>query len=194
MTEREALIETGLLGDMPALTISLSRMPDRRQVSLRWLSGTVLVGVTSLFLMGGALYAALEGREQLALPAQAYERAVDPANPGEAIARGDRPGINFNTEASKSGVMMVSTVSRENNRDVVKVRPFLHVDTPLAVAPKSEFDYPGFDPLAVFSDNGKPEPVSKSSGLIYGAEVESEVTLQVEDFDPDNDPDDPDRA
>ncbi len=185
MTGRDRRIETGLLGDLPPLNASVSRMPARRQVSLRWLSGTVLVGVTSLFLMGGALYAALEGREQLALPAQAYERAAD-ADGNDAITRGDRPGINYNADTSRSGVMMVSTVLREDDRDIVKVRPFLHVDTPLAVAPKSEFEYPAFDALAVFSDNGKPEPVARSSGLIYGAEVESEVALKLTDFDASN--------
>ena len=74
MTGDRKPLHAGLVGDMPPLNAAVSRMPDRRQVSLRWLSGTVLVGVTSVALMGGALYAALEGRQQLALPAQAYER------------------------------------------------------------------------------------------------------------------------
>ena len=47
------------------------RTPDRREVSLRWLSGTFLTGVTASILMGVALFAALEGREMLTTPAEA---------------------------------------------------------------------------------------------------------------------------
>lgn len=90
--------EASFLGDLPPLNAAVLRMPDRRQVSLRWLTSTVLVGVTSVFLMGGALYGALEGRQQLALPAQAYERVPGVQRPGDAIAKGDRPGISFNLE------------------------------------------------------------------------------------------------
>ena len=186
MTDKDAAIEAEFLGDMPPLNAALPRLPDRRQVSIRWLSGTVLVGLTSVFLMGGALFAALEGRQQLALPAQAYERAAAIQRLGDETARGDRPGINLNTEDSSSQVMMVSTVSREGDRDVVKVRPFLHIDTPLAIAPKSDLDYPAFDPMAVFSDTGSPapEPEGTAADLIYGAEVESEVTIELADFNP----------
>src|SRR5690606_26366078 len=44
--------------------------PDRREISARWLSGTFLTGITSSVLMGVALFAALDGREQLATPPQ----------------------------------------------------------------------------------------------------------------------------
>ncbi|MEH0070496.1 hypothetical protein V6L77_09445 [Pannonibacter sp. Pt2-lr] len=45
---------------MPPLVVYDERnaLPDRRKVSLRWLTGTVLTGVTSIVLMGGALVAA----------------------------------------------------------------------------------------------------------------------------------------
>jgi len=186
MTGDSARSQAGLLGDLPPLNAAVSRMPDRRQVSLRWLSGTFLVGVTSVTLMGGALYAALEGRQQLALPAQAYEREAGLQRPGAEIAKGDRPGINLNIESSNSKLMMVSTVTREGDRDVVKVRPFLRVGTPLAVAPKRDLDYPRFDALAVFSDSGAPEPVlasNSSSDLIYGADVDSEMSIKLVEFD-----------
>ena len=55
------------LGDMPPLNAARRRMPDRRQVSLRWLSGAVLAGLVSVYLMGTALFAALDGREKLTI-------------------------------------------------------------------------------------------------------------------------------
>lgn len=79
--------------------------------------------------------------------------------------------------------MMVSTVTREGDRDVVKVKPFLNVDTPLAISPKRDLDYPQFDALTIFSDTGKAEQFGSSNDLIYGADVDSEVTIKFVDFD-----------
>ncbi|MEZ5871130.1 MAG: M23 family metallopeptidase [Nitratireductor sp.] len=171
------------LGEIPPLNSTSRRMPDRRRVSMRWLSGTILTGLTSVFLMGGALYGALEGRQQLALPAQAYERDPAETSVRDTVAIGDRPGLSQVSTDSQSSVMMVSTISREGDRDIVKVRPFLNLNTPLAIAPKRELDYPTFDPLAVFAESGTAVTVSKSSDLIYGADVDSEVSIETIDFD-----------
>ena len=45
------------LGDEPPILVGDDRdmPPDHRRVSLRWLTGTVMTGMTSVFLMGGAL-------------------------------------------------------------------------------------------------------------------------------------------
>jgi murein DD-endopeptidase MepM/ murein hydrolase activator NlpD len=179
-------LESRFLGDLQPLKAFGKRMPDKRKVSLRWLSGAVLTGLTSAFLMGGALLAAMDGRQQFTLPAQAYENASDTERDTSDVTKGRRPGLSLKVDSSNSNIMMVSTISREGARDIVKVRPFLHVDTPLAIAPKSDFEYPKFDPLAIFSDSDTPEPVSKTSDLIYGAEVETEVAITMKDFDPAN--------
>ena len=57
--------------DGAALAREVDLAPDRREISLRWLSGTFLTGITSSILMGVALFAALDGRQQLATPAEA---------------------------------------------------------------------------------------------------------------------------
>ncbi|MFY8099360.1 MAG: hypothetical protein ACOVOA_05305, partial [Allorhizobium sp.] len=62
-TDRELMRSLG--GEPPILADGL-RAPDRREISLRWLSGTFLTGITSCILMGVALFAALDGRQQLA--------------------------------------------------------------------------------------------------------------------------------
>ena len=158
------------------------RIPDRRQVSKRWLVSAVLVGMTSVFLMGGALFAALDGRQQLALPAQAYEKADSNGDEAGIALRGNHPGLIANAKQSTSSVMMVSTVTKVGSENVVKVRPFLNIKAPMARVPAAQFDYPAFNPLAVFSESGKAEPIATSSDLIYGADVESEVKLKVVDF------------
>ncbi len=186
MSRSETLVETQFLGDHPPLKQNSRRQPDKRRVSFRWLSGAVLAGLVSVFLMGGALVAALDGREILAVQGQVSSGRN--AGDNDAIAiKGDRPGVTVAADTSTSRVMMVSTITRAGEREVVKVRPFLKVSTPLAVPPKRDASYPGFDALAVFSDSGKPEPAqlaSEASDQIYGAQVESEVTITVVDFDP----------
>ncbi|MEM7463124.1 MAG: M23 family metallopeptidase [Pseudomonadota bacterium] len=183
MTSTSENTETLFLGDMPPLLETGRKLPDKRRVSLRWLSGAVLTGVTSAFLMGGALFAALDGRHQLTLPAQAYEQLPGIERPSNVAVKGARPGLKLNVDTSDTDIMMVSTVSREGNRDVVKVKPFLRVEAPLAAAPKADYEYPKFNALNVFSDSEEPETFSASSDLIYGADVDTEVALTFADFD-----------
>ena len=61
------------LGDEPPLMIAETPEdhPAMRSVSLRWLTGTVLTGFISIFLMGGALMAALNNPNQFASLAEA---------------------------------------------------------------------------------------------------------------------------
>jgi hypothetical protein len=59
------------MGDQPPLLAGGRKPPDKREISLRWLSGTFMTGITSSLLMGVALFGAMEGREQLAIPAEA---------------------------------------------------------------------------------------------------------------------------
>jgi hypothetical protein len=190
MAQSDTHVETLFLGDQPPLRENRRRLPDKRRVSIRWLSGAVLAAVVSVVLMGGALFAALEGREILAASGAFREDVIESPG-GSAPVKGDRPGVVVEVDNATSNVMMVSTITREGDRDVVKVKPFLKVATPLAVPFKRDVDYPPFDPLAVFADSGKKEEVgddqesqAESSGQIYGARVESEVSIKMADFDP----------
>lgn len=177
-------IEADFLGDLEPLRNRRAKAEmDRRRVSFSWLGGSVLTGFASVLLMGGALYAALDGRQHLAIPAQAYQS--DELTPDEIqiASKGDRPvNIRSSAQSQPEKVIMVSTISRVGDQDVVKLKPFMHVSTPLAAIPRRDFDYPGFDPLAIFSESGKAEPLATSADLIYGAEVENEISLKIEDF------------
>ncbi len=68
---QEAIAELG--NQPPLIADGRSGPPDRREVSTRWLSGTFLTGLTSSVLMGVALFAALDGRQQLATPPEIAE-------------------------------------------------------------------------------------------------------------------------
>ncbi|OYR12174.1 M23 family metallopeptidase [Brucella grignonensis] len=171
-------------GDEPPLTVGgRRRPPDRREVSARWLAGTFLTGVTSCMLIGVALFAALDGREQL-------------ATPPEILARNDMPGVVNDTNVTK-GARLVSTISKQKandrrrfdlstmqkvgEREVIRTRPFELVSMALAVDHPSNRKYPAFDAMAIFSE-GPAAPQPTDASQIYGAKVESEVSLKVADF------------
>ena len=173
------------LGNEAPILADGRRAPDRREISLRWLSGTFLTGITSSILMGVALFAAMDGRQQLATPAEASVRPESaPKEKGAANAsRGAR--LFTTTIASKptdKKVMDVSTVVKEGEKEVIRKQPFAHVKMSLAVNRAVQEDYPQFDALNVFSTNDKDQPAAPQTGVIYGSEVESEVSLKVVPF------------
>lgn len=170
------------LGDEPPLVADGRGQPDRREVSARWLSGTFLTGLTSSVLLGVALFAALDGREQLATPpeiANLGDIALgDTASETAKTARIARPLAV--TSARDRRRMEVSTVIRTGDRDLVRTLPFVHVRMALAAGHTTDRKYPRFNPLDVFAADGN--EVTATTGLIYGASVESDVSLKTIDF------------
>lgn len=171
------------LGTEPPILAEGRRAPDRREISLRWLSGTFLTGITSSILMGVALFAALDGRQQLAIPAEAFARADMEQDASETVRRGTRLiGQNIAARPSDRSVMEVSTVIHDGDKEVVRKVPFSHVKIALAANYNNQEDYPPFDPLNIFATNEDASPAASRTGTIYGSEVESEVSLKTVAF------------
>lgn len=181
-TDRDLLRSLG--GEPPILADGL-RAPDRREISLRWLSGTFLTGITSCILMGVALFAALDGRQQLAIPAEAF--AVTPPEDADTTAndavRGARifaPKIA--ARPVDKAILDVPTVFKDGEREVVRKLPFAHVKMVLAADYAQQERYPRFDPLAIFATDETPPQVANRTGSLYGSDVESEVILKSSPF------------
>lgn len=169
------------LGDEPPLVADgRSGPPDRREISARWLLGTFLTGVTSTVLMGVALSAALDGREQLATPPELVGLGEMEHGSGEAAKTARLIPSRTLAKPSDRRRMEVSTVLKEGDRDVVRTLPFVHVRMALAAGHTAGRDYPPFDPLTVFAEEGA--TAHAQTGLIYGARVESEVSLRTLPF------------
>jgi murein DD-endopeptidase MepM/ murein hydrolase activator NlpD len=175
---------TRLLGNEPALLADGRRAPDRREISFRWLSGTFLTGITSTILMGVALSAALDGRRQLAIPAEAYASAREDGDATPLVAkRGGRLiATSIAAKPADKQIMEVSTMIQQGGKEVVRRQPFEHVKMALAAAHSTQETYPEFDALAIFSTGTKPAVPSVSTGQIYGSDVESEVSLETSEF------------
>ncbi len=170
------------LGNEPPLLADGRRAPDRREISLRWLSGTFLTGITSSILMGVALFAALDGRQQLATPAEASAN-LQVEEDATTVSRGGRLlGGNIVAMPTDRKVMEVSTVVHEGQRELIRRRPFAHVKMNLAANHIAQEDYPPFDPLSIFASGEDLAAAPATAGLIYGSEVESEVTLRALPF------------
>lgn len=184
MQDEDATIAE-LGNEPPLIADGRSGPPDRREVSARWLSGTFLTGVTSSVLMGVALFAALDGREQLATPPEIAE-LVMPGNKGETgeQAKTDRvaPPRQI-TRAKDRRRMELSTVSRVGDRDVIRTMPFVQIKMALAASHSTSRNYPPFDPLSVFAEDGATAAQqAATTGTLYGAKVESEMSLKTVDF------------
>lgn len=171
------------LGNEPPLVADgRAGPPDRREVSARWLSGTFLTGITSSVLMGVALFAALDGREMLATPPEILNlAALDTADRPDTAKASRLVAPRTLTSASDRRRMEVSTMIRDGDRDVVRMLPFVQVKMALAAGHTTSRSYPSFDPLEVFAEDGAAQ-ASASTGVIYGARVESEVSLRTIDF------------
>ncbi|MCF6116077.1 M23 family metallopeptidase [Mesorhizobium muleiense] len=176
------------LGNEPPLIADgRSGPPDRREVSARWLSGTFLTGVTSSVLMGVALFAALDGRQQLATPPEIAELI--------SLARGDDSGEIAKTtrlvaprqiaRAKDRRRMEVPMVTKVGDRDVIHTMPFVQIKMALAAGHTTSRAYPPFNPMQVFGDDrdgNAGQPTTAAAGQIYGAKVESELSLKTVDF------------
>ncbi|MBN9271986.1 MAG: peptidase M24 [Mesorhizobium sp. 65-26] len=180
-------ILTALGNEPPLVTGGRARAPDRREVSARWLSGTFLTAVTSSVLMGVALFAALDGRQQLATPPEIADLIH--------LENGDDSGEQAKTirlvaprqiaKAKDRRRVEVSMVTKVGDRDVVRTMPFVQIKMALA-GHTTDRPYPPFNPMQVFGDdsddNAQPAAATSVAGQIYGAKVESEMSLKTVDF------------
>jgi murein DD-endopeptidase MepM/ murein hydrolase activator NlpD len=178
MQEIEQTIAADLGNEPPMIADGRSGPPDRREISARWLS------VTSSVLMGVALLAALDGREQLATPPEiATLEVADNGATGEEAKTTRVAQMRQVVRAKDRRRMELSTVSRVGDRDVIRTMPFVHIKMALAAGHATARSYPPFDPLSVFAeDDAAAAAPASTTGLIYGAKVESEMSLKTLDF------------
>ena len=66
------------LGNEPPLSVDgqSGNLVDRRRVSVQWFSGTILTGLCGAALMGGAVFAALDGEANFATVPERVEAAM----------------------------------------------------------------------------------------------------------------------
>jgi len=154
------------LGNAPPLSVDggLRRDFDRRRVSVRWLSGTILAGLCGAALMGGAVFAALDGEAHFA----ANPERVEPSRgalAGRATARkSDRLPPVAETNSARH-VIRVTTMTKVGEREVPRVRPFIKISSNLALsATELSAKIPPFNPQRLLANMGDDETPAAEEG------------------------------
>lgn len=176
--------------DAPLMTTDTRlRVPDRRHVNMRWFAGTVLTGITSVVLMGGALFAAIDASHESAQPTGALSGSLiqggRPISQSSSTLGNSGKGNRFRPEIKEKParrVIQVSTVNREGSRDFIRLKPFVHIKAPLALETTDRIkEIPNFNPLTVYTEE-QPDARQEALPIITTAKVDGEISIQVRPF------------
>ncbi|EJW11004.1 Peptidase M23/M37 [Rhodovulum sp. PH10] len=150
---------------------------DRRRVSVQWFSGTILTGLCGAALMGGAVFAALDGEANFAASPERFEAGLRGTLGAQAerlgMRKGDRLPLASEAVAARQ-VIRISTTSRAGDRELVRVRPYVKVASNLALSTTDlSADIPRFDPQKMIADpaDGAAAREEAASAALPDAEV-----------------------
>jgi murein DD-endopeptidase MepM/ murein hydrolase activator NlpD len=183
--------ETGIidLGHEPPLSVdgSEAAVIDRRRVSVQWFSGTILTGLCGAALIGGAVFASLDGEMTFAKVPERVEgalRGAFGANDRTAtLHKSDRLPPPGESTASRN-VMQVSTVTRVGNRDVMRVRPFVRISGNLSMTTSDlSSKIPPFNAQRMLTDVGTTtQAASEDPNNPEAVEPDAEVSFVTKDL------------
>lgn len=177
------------LGHEPPLSVdgSEAAVIDRRRVSVQWFSGTILTGLCGAALIGGAVFASLDGEMTFAkLPERvesALRGAVSPNDKQVSLHKADRLPPPSEASAARQ-VFRVSTVTRVGNRDVMRVRPYVKISGNLVMATSDlSAKVPPFNAQRLLTDVGGAQPTAEDAASnSEAAEPDAEVSFVTRDL------------
>jgi murein DD-endopeptidase MepM/ murein hydrolase activator NlpD len=123
---------------------------DRSRVSVRWLSGTILTGLCGAALMGGAVFAALNG-DAPASPERVESTTLRNGNRATARKTDRLPPV---TEANGARqVIRTTTMIKVGEREVPRVKPMTRISSNLALSTTElTANLPRFNPQRAFAN------------------------------------------
>ena len=147
------------LGNEPPLSVDgAGSLVDRRRLSVQWFSGTILTGLCGAALMGGAVFASLDGETNFASAPEQVESALR----GAISSIGDRLSGMHKTDrlpalsepAVARELLRVPIASRVRNRETIRVRSYERVTGNLSLtASDLSADIPPFNPQKLLTDS-----------------------------------------
>ncbi|HEX4298545.1 MAG TPA: M23 family metallopeptidase [Devosia sp.] len=176
-----ALVRAGF-EDGPALTVASTdgEIPQGRELSFAWLTGTVMTGLTSVLLMGAALYVSFQGQSTFSTAYEALQIITGAQGPtADLINKTDRIRPVTQTK-SETEIVEASIKESVDGRDMIKTQPFVRIRATLATTATSlSGDVPAYDPSSLI-DQSQPimAPDDSASTDIYGGAVEGEVQIK----------------
>ena len=182
---RRLAAETIDLGNEPPLSVDggTGGLVDRRRLSVQWFSGTILTGLCGAALMGGAVFASLDGETNFA---SAPER-VGSALRGAISSIGERLNVLRKTDRLPAltepsvarQILRVPSLSRVRERELVHVRPYVRVSGNLSLTvTELSANIPAYNPQKLLADSVAGDDKTPA------AEPEAEVTFVTCDLTP----------
>ncbi len=147
------------LGNEPPLLVDggSGGLIDRRRLSVQWFSGTILTGLCGAALMGGAVFASLDGETNFATAPERVELALR----GALTSVGDRLGgfrkadrLPALSEPSVTRhILRVPTSTRIRDRELVRTRAYVRVSGNLSLTVSDlSANVPPFNPQKLLAD------------------------------------------
>jgi murein DD-endopeptidase MepM/ murein hydrolase activator NlpD len=184
--------ETGIidLGHEPPLSVdgSEAAVIDRRRVSVQWFSGTILTGLCGAALIGGAVFASLDGEMTFARVPERVESALRGAfsanDRAVSLHKSDRLPPPGEATASRN-IVRVSTVTRVGNREMMRVRPFVRISGNLSMTTSDlSAKIPAFNAQRMLTDVGASDTPNSDdpNANADAAEPDAEVSFVTKDL------------
>ncbi len=170
------------LGNEPPLSVDgeIGIGVDRRRVSVQWFSGTILTGLCGAALMGGAVFASLDGEANFAVNADRFEQAVRNVVDKAISHKSNRLPPVGEANAARQQIP-ISTITRVGNREVVRKRTLMRVETNLALSTSElSANIPPFNPQRMLADSDTDAANTEQAG----AEPDAEVSFVTRDLAP----------
>jgi murein DD-endopeptidase MepM/ murein hydrolase activator NlpD len=177
------------LGHEPPLSVdgSEAAVIDRRRVSVQWFSGTILTGLCGAALIGGAVFASLDGEMTFAKVPERVEGALRGAFGANdrtvSLHKSDRLPPPSESTAARN-VVRVSTVTKVGNREVMRVRPFIRISGNLSMTTSDlSAKIPPFNAQRMLTDVGSETSASTEDPNNPDAvEPDAEVSFVTKDL------------
>ena len=177
------------LGHEPPLSVdgSEAAVIDRRRVSVQWFSGTILTGLCGAALIGGAVFASLDGEMTFAKVPERVEGALRGAFGANdrtvTLHKSDRLPPPSESSASRN-VVRVSTVTKVGNREVMRVRPYIRISGNLSMTTSDlSAKIPPFNAQRMLTDVGSETQASTEDPNNPDAvEPDAEVSFVTKDL------------
>ncbi len=174
------------LGHEPPLSVdgSEAAVIDRRRVSVQWFSGTILTGLCGAALIGGAVFASLDGETTFAAVPERVEGALRGGLGTERIAtvrKSDRLPPPGETNGARQ-TFRFSEFSRVGAREIMRARPYTRISGNLALSTSDlSAKIPPFNAQRLLSDVGAPSSPADDPKT-EAAEPDAEVSFVMRDL------------
>jgi len=159
------------LGNEPPLSVDgeTGIGVDRRRISVQWFSGTILTGLCG---------AALIGETNFAVSGERFEQALKNVIEKAVSRKSNRLQPVVEANAARQQIP-ISTITRAGNREVVRKRTLVRVETNLSLATTElSANIPPFNPQRMLADSDTNAANTENAG----AEPDAEVSFVTRDL------------